>query len=209
MDLGKGAKQLGQISTTFMKVQYGAAVARLIAAMHAVSIEVFTRREFGCRYASKTNLVFGIVLIGFYSGLGGWVISALNHEKISVLMESLYTGAICMAVWHRVSIWRKRRKGEILHSRYSGSSHLEPLLSFTGISPEAIKMYVEPVCLFLLGGVASAFHETTVATWLWIGSISIFAQESLSAQMEENDILDQQDAVIESGYRRRALSGKI
>lgn len=208
MELGKAAKQLAQVSSTFRMAQFGAGVLRFIAAVHCVSLEVFTRRDFGTRYASKTNLLFSIVLTGFYGGLGGLVISAMHQERISTLMEMLYTASIFMAVWHRVSIWQKRRRGQIWHSRYSGRPYLETLLRFTGISEQAIKQYVEPASLLVLAYLASSLHQSAVSTWLMIGGISIFIQETLDQQMAENDVLDQQDALIESRYRRHALLGK-
>jgi len=173
-----------------------------------MSLQVFFRSDFGCRYASKGNLFFGVLLTGFYSGLGGWIISALHHERISTLMGTLYSLSICLCIWHRVSIWLKRRKGVILHTRYSGTSHFERLLGFTGISEQVVKQYVEPIGLLFLAYLAACIHESTVSTWLMIGGVSVFVQETLSAQMAENEILDQYDALIETQYRRHAMSGK-
>jgi hypothetical protein len=187
--------------------QFFAGLLRFIAAVHAMSLEVFIRSDFGCRYASIGNLLFGILLTGFYSGLGGWIISALHHERISTLMGALYTLSICMCVWHRVSIWMKRRKGVILHTRYSGTSHFERLLGFTGLSEQAVKQYVEPIGLLVLAYLASCIHESAVSTWLMIGSFSIFLSETLTAQMAENEMWDEWDAMIETRYRRQAMKG--
>ncbi len=208
MDLKRAGVGLAGVSSTFRMAQFGLGAARFIAAVHTQSLAVFLRHDFGTRYASKMNLFFGIVMTGFYSGLGGWIISALHHESMSTVMGTLYTASICMAVWHRVAIWLKRRRGQIWHSRYSGTPHLERLLGFTGFSEQVIKQYFEPLFLFVLAYVASEFHESTVSTWLIIGGISIFCQETLDAQIAENDILDQQDALIEARYRRRAATGK-
>jgi len=55
MQLGKAASQLGQASSHFRMAQFGAAVLRCFASVHCISLEVFTRRDYGTRYASKLN----------------------------------------------------------------------------------------------------------------------------------------------------------
>ncbi len=207
MQLTKAGSQLAQVSSTFRMAQFGAGVLRFIAAVHAMSLHVFLRGDMGLRFASKGNLVCGILLTGFYSGLGGIIISALHHERMSTLMGTLYTLSICLCIWHRVSIYLKRRKGVILHTRYSGTPHLERLLRFTGISEEAVKQYVEPVFLIVLAIFASRIHESAVSTWLMIGGLSIFIHETLTAQMAENEMWDSWDAMIEARYRRQAMKG--
>jgi len=96
----------------------------------------------------------------------------------------------------------------MFHTRYSGRPYLLSLLGPLGLSESVVKLYFEPLSLGFLSYLASSMHESTVSTWLLIGAVSIFVQESLDLQIAENDAMDAQDALIESRYRRRALAGK-
>jgi hypothetical protein len=208
MRLAKMGHGLAQSSQTYRQFQFFGVVALWILGMHAISVQVFTRKNFGTRYMGVLNCLFGITAIGFYTGLGNIIISSAAHQAVSGLMEFLYTACICLMVYHRVVIWGKEKQGVIWHSMYSGQPTGSSLLAFTGFSEGTLKQWVEPLLLLILAYIASHAHQAAVATWLYIGAVSVFVHETLGAQIEKNRIYDEQDSMIESRYRNRAMAGK-
>ena len=204
MRLGKIGNQLAQSSSTYRQFQFIGCVILWILGWHAISVNVFTRRGFGCRYLSKLNILFGLTAIGFYTGIGNLLLSAATHQSFSALMELLYLAFIGLGIYHGVSVWLARRRDVMPHTMYSG----RPLLKVTGIDEGTVKRWFEPGALFAFGWLAAHMHQTPVATWLYIGAFSVFVHETLAEYMSEARILDEYDAMIEARYKTGVISGK-
>jgi hypothetical protein len=205
MQLGKMSHQLAKASPTVRQFEFFWAIALLITGCHAISVNVFTRKRFGCRYLSKLNILFGLTAIGFYTGIGNLAISVASHQRFSALMELLYLSFIGLGIYHGIQVWRSRQRDEMPHTRYSG----RPLLMVTGIDEGILKRWVEPLGLLGLGWVAAhVIHQNPVALWLYVGAISVFIHETLAEYAEESRLLDGYDAMVEADFKRSVVSGK-
>jgi hypothetical protein len=204
MKLGKMGHALAQSSSTYRQMQFFGCVALWILGWHAISVNVFTRKDFGCRYLSKLNILFGLTAIGIYSGLGNLAISAASRQPFSGLMELFYTCFLGLGIYHGVQVWLSRKRVGMPHTMYSG----RPLLAVTGLDEGVIKRWIEPAMLLSLGYIAAHTHQNAVAVWLYIGAVSVFVHETLGEYMEEAKILDGYDAMIEANTKSGIMSGR-
>ena len=168
-----------------------------------MSVVPFLRKDFGERYMSWLNIVFGLTAIGFFTGIGN-VLFSQGSNHVSWVIEVMYYGVIIMCVDHRVEIWRKNRRGELWHSYYAGTS----LLRLPKVSVETTAKWIEPAVLFALAQVANAWHDRPLYLWLLIGAIAVFVHEQISFHMQRQQFLDMRDAMIASQNRSAAMSGQ-
>jgi hypothetical protein len=167
-----------------------------------MSVVVFFRRDFGERYLSWINIIFGVTAVGLFTGLGNWLLSSSGH--MSKIIEIAYDLVVILSVYHRVIIWRKNKTGTLWHSYNPGRSWIQ----IPGLSQEAVAKWIEPCLLFALAYVASIYHDQPLRLWLFIGGFALLVHEQVSFYMQRQRILDMRDARIESMMWSHVMAGK-
>ena len=202
--------KLGKVGSRIaMATEPGKLVFGLMMLMHwilgwfVMSVVVFLRRNYGERYLSWINILFGMTAVGLFTGFGNLILSQGSHH-LSYTIELAYYGVVGLSVYHRVVIWRKNRRGQMWHSYNPGESWIR----IPGLSEEAIAKWVEPFVLFALAYVANRFHDTPLRLWLLIGGFSLLVHEHVSYYMQRQQLLDMRDALIESRNWSGVMSGK-
>lgn len=202
--------KLGKAGANFaMATEPGKMVAGIMMLIHwilgwfVMSVVVFLRRQFGERYLSWINILFGMTAVGLFTGLGNWFLSQ-GSSHLSYTIEAAYYGVVGLSVYHRVVIWRKNKNGVLWHSYNPGTS----LIQIPGVAEETIAKWIEPGVLFALAYVAGKFDDTPLRLWLLIGAFALLVHEQVSAYMQRQDFLNLRDAMIESRNRSAVMSGK-
>ena len=201
--------KLGKVGAGFaMATQPGKLVFGILMLLHwilgwfVMSVVVFLRRQFGERYLSWLNILFGMTAIGFFTGFGNLLLSQ-GSSHLSYTIEIAYYSVVGLSVYHRVVIWRKNKAGKLWHSYNPGTS----LIKIPGVSGETMAKWIEPAVLFLLAYIAGKFHDTPLRLWLIIGGFSLLVHEQVSFYMQRQQFLDMRDAIIESRNWGAVMSG--
>lgn len=203
MKLGKVGARIA-MATEPGKLVFGLMMlVHFILGWFAMSVVVFLRRNFGERYLSWINILFGMTAIGFFTGIGN-VLFSMGSSHLSYTIEFAYYGVVGLSVYHRVVIWRKNRRGQLWHSYNPGES----LIRIPGLSEETIAKWVEPGVLFGLAYIANLMHDTPLRLWLLIGAFAVLVHEQVSYYMQRQQFLDMRDALIESQNWSGVMSGK-
>ena len=203
MKLGKVGAQIA-MATDAGKTIFGIMMLiHWVLGWFVMSVVVFLRRDFGERYLSWVNILFGMTAIGFFTGIGNVLLSQ-GHNNLSWAIQLSYYGVVGLSVFHRVMIWRRNRKGELWHSYNPGTS----LLQIPGLSEEAVAKWIEPAVLFFLSYLAGKLNDGPLHTWLLIGSFALLVHEQVSYHMQRQQFLDMRDALIESKNWSAVMSGK-
>ena len=202
--------KLGKVGFTYaMATEPGKLVFGILMFIHWVlgwfvmSVVVFLRKDFGERYLSWLNILFGMTAIGFFTGIGN-VIFSQNASHLSWTIELAYYGVIGLGVYHRVMIWRKNKRGAMWHSYNPGDS----LIKQPGVSSETVAKWIEPFLLFAMAYVAEKFHDSPLRLWLTIGGFALLVHEQVSFYMQRQQFLNMRDAMIESKNWSAVMSGK-
>lgn len=202
--------KLGKVGFTYaMATEPGKLVFGILTLVHwilgwfVMSVVVFLRRDFGERYLSWLNILFGMTAIGFFTGIGNLLLSQ-GSTHLSWAIELAYYGVIGLGVYHRFIIWRKNKRGQLWHSYSPGSS----LIRLPGVSVETIAKWIEPLVLFVMAFVAAELHDAPLRLWLIIGGFALLVHEQVSFYMQRQQFLDMRDAMIESRNWGAVMSGK-
>jgi hypothetical protein len=202
--------KLGKAGASFaMATEPGKMVFGILMLLHwilgwfVMSVVVFLRRNFGERYLSWLNILFGMTAVGFFTGLGNLILSQ-RSSHLSYTIELAYYAVVSLSVFHRVIIWRKNRRGELWHSYNPGTS----LIRIPGVPEEVVAKWVEPGVLFALAFMAGKFGDTPLRWWLLIGSFALLVHEQVSYFMQRQQFLNLRDALIESKNWGAVMSGK-
>ena len=191
-----------------MATEPGKLVVGVLMLIHFVlswfvmSVVVFLRKDYGSRYLSWINILFGMFAVSLFTGLGNWFLSEGGH--LSHTIEAAYYCVVGLSIYHRVVIWRKEKKGVRWHSYNPGQS----LIRIPGVSEETVAKWIEPCVLFALAFVAGKFHDAPLRLWLLIGGVAVLVHEHVSYHMQRQNLLDMQDALIEQKNLSAVLAGK-
>ena len=168
-----------------------------------MSVVVFLRKNFGERYLSVVNILFGMTAVGLFTGLGNLLLSQ-GSSHLSYAIEFAYYGVVGLSVYHRFVIYRKNKAGKLWHSWNPGES----LIKLPGVSEETVARWVEPGVLFALSLVAEKMGDAPLRILLLIGSFSILVHEQVSYFMQRQQFLDMRDSMIESRNWSAVMSGE-
>lgn len=201
MKLYGETRELLKHTETWRMYEFLLAVISLIAGCFAVSVVVFTRKDFGERYLSWLNLSFGYTIVANFTFLGSLFtfMTRWGGEQVMVLF---WLAFIAMSLYRRWEIHRKNNAGMEWHSMYMGTSLL-PL----PFSEEKIFKFFEPALVFVAGRVIFGLSGQ-VGVWLQISALALFVCNHIVYYNERRAMLDMRDAQIEAKYFGAALSGK-
>lgn len=194
-------RELLKHTETWRMYEFLLSVISLIAGCFAVSIVVFTRKDFGERYLSWLNLSFGYTVVANFTFLGS-LFGALARWGGQQVMVLFWLAFIAMSLYRRWEINRKNSAGLEWHSMYMGTSLL-PL----PFSEEKIYKFFEPALVFAAGHLLYGLSGQ-VSVWLQISAVALFICNHIVYFNERRAMLDMRDAQIEAKYFGAALSGK-
>lgn len=203
MQIGKA---VGKVATA---TSAGALVAGIFSLIYialsffVVSIVVFLRKDFGMRYLSVMNIFFGMFAIGWFTGVGNFIFS-IGQDHVSYAIGIAYYGMIALAIYHRWSMRKKERNGQVMHSLYPGTS----LIRLPGVSHETMAKWIEPALVILCGYIAGKMHDNPLRLWLMISGIGLFVHEQIAFHLQRENFLNMRDAMIESRNWSAAIQGK-
>lgn len=186
--------------------QHAAAKGLMIMTMEFLSrsVEVFIRINFGQRYfdllgASGAGLTLFIVFMIAAAQLKG-------QMQFGNLVLGLYLLAYVVVACCHI-YWAKRRK-ETVHSRYSGMPLLHLLLQewWPRLAEYHVKMYVEPVAVFLLA-IPVAILSPQLSAWLTFSSMCMFVRGQRAWRAAQEKWLDIVDSQIEAQTMGDVIKG--
>jgi hypothetical protein len=127
-------------------------------------------------------------------------------------MENSDDMLVYMFIWvlfvaaQRLDAARGARRGEVIHSRYSGDSFLACKLAPKG-KRKTIQMLVEPgICL--ISGVLICPHSPAVGNFLIVGCFAVFLFNGMQRGVMEQRVRQMRDAHIEQHAAARAFRGQ-
>ena len=141
-----------------------------------MSVVVFVRKDFGERYLSWVNIMFGAVAVGLFCGLGNMFISWKHGTEISRMIGVAYNLFLLCAIIHRVKIWRRNKRGEQWHSYNPGVS----IFRIPRVSLETQSKWIDPAIIWTISVITYNLNDHTVTNWLQIGSLSLIIHEQVS-----------------------------
>ena len=189
----------------------------------SVTLEVFTRRDFGSRYLSWTRLFLAWFIMGFFDfareipSMLGNLVPFGQRTFVDHLHPWFWQGFIVLYIIHRLRIWQRNRQGVQWHSQSFGLSWLEflswellgrlPLIGrYLVIDDWAMYRWIEPGVCFLAGLAMRQFSPAT-SSWILIASVALFIKNQMVYFTTLNRFLDVIDARIEAANLTRALAG--
>jgi len=208
MKLYGEARELLKGTEQWRMFEFFLSLLSLISGCFAVSVVVFTRKDFGERYLSWLNLFFGYTVVANFLFLGTMLMSltGMFYRRAPLsspkLMFLFWLAFIVMSIYRRVEISRKNNAGVAWHSMYAGTSLL-PL----PFSQEKIYKFFEPVTVFAIGHFLWNLSPQ-VGLWLEVSAIALYVNNHIIYHNERRALLDIRDAEIESKFMSAALSGK-
>jgi len=202
--------RIGKVGARFaMGTSAGQIVAGLMMLIHwilswfVVSVVVLLRMDFGERYLSWINILFGISAVGLFTGFGNVILSQ-GQSHVSYTIEIAYSVVLIASVYHRVAIWRKNQRGEVYHSLNPGTS----LIKLPWITEEAVAKWVEPAVLLMGSYIAGEMNDYPLKLWLLVSGIGLLVHEQISYFMQRSQFLDMRDAMIESRNWAAVIKGR-
>lgn len=175
--------------TPGLREQYAAGLSWLafICQVLETSAVVFLRREFGARYfGGQAAAVIPVALL--------YCLAWQGHDiRPMFIFLGLY---LLLCLKGRISGWRARRKGVLMHSRYSGYPSVMRMRPFRGwLSEKAAKGVIEPVCV---AGIGIALMEASepLGTYLLIAAVGLMLSMGFSVAWQQQRVMDAQDAYL-------------
>lgn len=160
------------------------------------NLVVLTRKDFGERFFGASG--FGkLVTYGILFAIA-WNAS---QQLDTLPLGAFFFVSFLACLWHQWIIARRNRRGESMHSYYSGTPFLTrflPLNEFT------IKRWVEPL-LWVGAGMVLLDFSPALAGWLAFSGTCLGATAALTAARERAKLLDLMDAQIEARQMRAVL----
>lgn len=148
----------------------------------AACIAPFLRQGMGVNYPGADGLV-GLVMILAYGSVTGdrWMLTYFWGWLIAIILR-------------RIESFRLQRRGEVLHSRYTGT----PLvLKFRFIKRETTaKNIVEPMLCVVIGALLCPVSEA-LGQFVMLGAISLMGQRAIESQVNINRVRKMRDLEIE------------
>ncbi len=164
--------------------------AQIIVRFLSITVEVFLRYSFGERYLNLINVYGAVLLLAVAIDIP----FLLGRERS--LIQIFLLAYILMCIVHKLSIWRRKKKGVRWHSRYAGTSYefwkLLPFKQYT------IQFYFEPLLVFLLGVLISNLTNDALGGWLMFSALCLAITGQIDAARYRNQVLDVMDSQIES-----------
>jgi hypothetical protein len=148
----------------------------MIAWCLSTPVEVVLHRNIGSRYLG-INALGGLVLLFLFAGLAGGSSGAGSGWTILFLLLFLIMGAAA-----RIAASRRERRGEYVHSYASGDSRL--CLLAPRLSPEKVKIFVEPMAVFVAGAVLSG-AAPALGHYLIAAAIGLMVNQQFRAHAEQ------------------------
>lgn len=201
MKLGKESLHLLRVFNPWKRFEFVLAVLSLLSSCFTVSIVGFLRKDFGERYFSTVNLMFGYTVVAYFAFLGNIIGVATGHH-FSWLMVFFWAAFIGVSIFHRLEISRKNKRGEEWHSMNVGTSLLP-----VPMKEESIYKFIEPALVMTVGLMLWKISGQAGA-WLIIGGLSLFVNNHLVFYFQRQALLDIRDARIEARYMSGAIQGK-
>lgn len=216
MKIGKTSHQIALQQDGYQKLVSILMLMHFVASWFVMSVVVFLRRDFGERYLSWVNLLFGYMIVAFFGGFGNAVIAYASGESASQIIGPFALAFIGLSIYHRRRIQKRIKTGIEWHSRYSGTPLLKTLDTsgkpwlkhITSLDEETINKWIEPGLILLLAILARNLHSTPMAVWLFLSGFSLLLHEHISYYLQREWVLDGQDARIEARYYQEAVAGK-
>ena len=199
-------------------------VAIIVGGWASITLEVFTRKDFGERYMTPFRLMLGAVVYGVYASIFGGleVASSLAAGRgvpgdAAMLVLFFLLFMIAGAVHLFEIFYRNHYTDRVWHSRSFGVAWpFRRLLGYRlGPLPPAdewfIYLYAEPWAWFLLGGLlvigGLVFPTYAVGQWIVLASLALFTKNQLVYTQERDQELNLSDAQIEAAARRASADG--
>jgi len=190
----------------------------------SVTLEVFTRREFGERYLSWTRVFLAWFAMGFFDfareipGMVRGLIPFSQPVFTAHLHPWFWQGFIVLYLIHRLHIWRRKQQGIQWHSQSFGISWLEflpwgllaniPVIGrYIVVNDWTLYRWIEPGLCFLAGLALEPFSWAT-SEWILLASVALFIKNQMVYFSTLGRFLDVIDARIEAANLTGALSGK-
>ncbi len=179
--------------TPIQDSKQAANVLVFVARALASPVEVFLRKRFGCRY-------FGVASLGGLVAVPMWMLFWPQDDPRPIM--GFWLLYLVMQLRARLeSMWMMHR-GNIMHSRYNGSSRLARV--FPKCSESTIKGGVEPAIVCIIGVLLMTVSEP-LGSYLVVAGISLALTNSVIEAVDRVQAIEMHDAFIE----QRALSERF
>lgn len=186
---------------------------------NTLTLEVFSRRNFGERYITLLRLVLAWITLSTYRfffvlffTLSNFSISgsmfgggpSLNLSATTPLFTMFTYGMAACTLFHLGHIFWRNRQGIAWHSQSFGVSWL----SFLPIDDWKLYRFVEPALFILIGYFLSSGIDRLTGVWLMFAGACLFLKNQMAYAEERGRFLNMIDARIESTHLQEAQQGK-
>ena len=184
-------------------------LATILLGWLSVSLEVFVRHEFGERYLSWLRLYFAWIMVASVGVFLPSIFGAPNPLSFYI-GYGIYIAFILLALWHRLTIRRRRKRQEKpnppepLHSMCSGYSHL----SWIPVKEWTLYLWVEPLFFIIISLLLWRFFGGLAGAWLLLSSVGMLIKNQMEYYNNRGQLLDMIDAQIEAKYFSAALANR-
>ena len=167
-------------------------------ALHCVAMTalVFLRSSFGYVYLRPKS-----VFLVFSWAFALFTIYAWNEPDVwrSYRAACLFGVAAIILYWlHLLTAVIGQWRGKGPHDRFSGISHVVPLMRRRGASPESelekkLHLWGEPAAVLLAAAITRLFGETHLSAWLLFVSLCFWCKEALNQWFQIRQTKRQKD----------------
>jgi hypothetical protein len=179
-------QQPNQQGDMFEDAQLGVNILMFVVQAWATSLEVFIRRDIGCRYLGW-NAVSVLILVPIYSMY--W-----EHFDISPMFWFLLAFLLMCGV-ARTSNLRQGNRGR--HSYYNGYPRM--VKANAVINEVRFKRFNEPFVIGMLGACLTQFNQP-LGWYIFFGAVCLCIQATVWNQLEEVKVMDLNDSMLEQSY---------
>jgi hypothetical protein len=168
----------------------------------SLSLEIFFRNNFGERYFNLGALIAVCVALFLYTNVFCFfqvIVLSTFFGKDVLLIHRFTYAVIGVGILNLWSMHKRKKRGERIHSWYSGDS----LLNFLPVSQHVLQLYIEPGLCFLIGFLF--VPDLILSQWIGIASVSMFLVRRSEWSRLDNFIHDALDREIEAKYLQEAI----
>jgi hypothetical protein len=196
----------------------------IVGGWASVTLEVFTRKEFGERYFTPLRFMLGLVVLGVYSfviGLSSLVSASFGGEGSwgPLLFPLFILAYFIVGLLHQFDIfYRNNYTNQLWYSKSFGVSRFSRFIGrrlgpLPPLDDWSIFLYVEPIGCFLLGWTLALFGNLGVlptgelGTWIVFASAALLFKNQMLHAKERDEILNMNDARIKAMYLQTSARG--
>lgn len=196
----------------------------IIGGWASVSLEIFTRKEFGERYFTPLRFMLGLAVLGLYvfiAGLASAASAAFGGQgSWGPLLLIVFIGLYFIGgLLHQFDIfYRNHYTGQLWYSQSFGVSRFSRFIGrrigpLPPLDDWAIFLYIEPFACFLVGWTLTMFATLGVlptgelGNWILFASVALLFKNQMLYNKDRDELLNMNDARIKAMFLQASTRG--